>query len=259
MLLRSEKRKVQMIPLGQIVPNPNQPRVCWREEELEELCSSIRQAGVLQPITVRREKNGYELIAGERRLRAAGMAGLTEIPALVLPCTVEESASYALIENIQRQDLDFFEEAAAFSQLCRQQAITQEELARRLGKSQAYVANKMRLLRFSQEEQQSMRDHGLSERHARALLRVEDADIRVKLLQTVIRKKMTVRETEALVEKYAAPPKRKTKPRFFVKDVRLFLNTINHAIEVMQQAGVRAQADRRETEQYFEYIVRIPK
>ena len=149
MLLRSEKRKVQMIPLGQIVPNPNQPRVCWREEELEELCSSIRQAGVLQPITVRREKNGYELIAGERRLRAAGMAGLTEIPALVLPCTVEESASYALIENIQRQDLDFFEEASAFSQLCRQQAITQEELARRLGKSQAYVANKMRLLRFS--------------------------------------------------------------------------------------------------------------
>lgn len=249
-----------MIPVQHIVPNPNQPRHQWKEEELESLSQSIRTSGVLQPITVRRIENGwYELIAGERRLRASKKAGLTEIPALVLLCTAEESAVYALIENIQRQDLGFFEEAEAFLQISRQQKVTQEELAHRLGKSQAYVANKLRLLKLEIEERTVIQDAHLTERHARALLRIEDSDERKKVLHTIVQKQLTVRETEELVERALAPKKAKQKTRGIVKDVRLFLNTVNRAIDVMKQSGIRAQTDKRETEQYFEYIVRIPK
>ena len=260
MIRRNEKRKVQMIPVQHIVPNPNQPRHQWKEEELESLSQSIRTSGVLQPITVRRIENGwYELIAGERRLRASKKAGLTEIPALVLLCTAEESAVYALIENIQRQDLGFFEEAEAFLQISRQQKVTQEELAHRLGKSQAYVANKLRLLKLEKGERTVIQDAHLTERHARALLRIEDSDERKKVLHTIVQKQLTVRETEELVERALAPKKAKQKTRGIVKDVRLFLNTVNRAIDVMKQSGIRAQTDKRETEQYFEYIVRIPK
>ncbi len=249
-----------MIPVQHIVPNPNQPRHQWKEEELESLSQSIRTSGVLQPITVRRIENGwYELIAGERRLRASKKAGLTEIPALVLLCTAEESAVYALIENIQRQDLGFFEQAEAFLQISRQQKVTQEELAHRLGKSQAYVANKLRLLKLEKEERTVIQDAHLTERHARALLRIEDSDERKKVLHTIVQKQLTVRETEELVERALAPKKAKQKTRGIVKDVRLFLNTVNRAIDVMKQSGIRAQTDKRETEQYFEYIVRIPK
>ena len=249
-----------MIPVQHIVPNPNQPRQQWKEEELESLSQSIRTSGVLQPITVRRLENGwYELIAGERRLRASKKAGLTEIPALVLLCTAEESAVYALIENIQRQDLGFFEEAEAFLQISRQQKVTQEELAHRLGKSQAYVANQMRLMKQEKEERTVIQDAHLTERHARALLRIEDSDERKKVLHTIVQKQLTVRETEELVERALAPKKAKQKTRGIVKDVRLFLNTVNRAIDVMKQSGIRAQTDKRETEQYFEYIVRIPK
>lgn len=249
-----------MIPVQHIVPNPNQPRHQWKEEELESLSQSIRTSGVLQPITVRRLENGwYELIAGERRLRASKKAGLTEIPALVLLCTAEESAVYALIENIQRQDLGFFEEAEAFLQISRQQKVTQEELAHRLGKSQAYVANKLRLLKLEKEERTVIQNAHLTERHARALLRIEDSDERKKVLHTIAQKQLTVRETEELVERVLAPKKAKQKTRGIVKDVRLFLNTLNRAIDVMKQSGIRAQTDKRETEQYFEYIVRIPK
>lgn len=211
-----------MIPVQHIVPNPNQPRHQWKEEELESLSQSIRTSGVLQPITVRRIENGwYELIAGERRLRASKKAGLTEIPALVLLCTAEESAVYALIENIQRQDLGFFEEAEAFLQISRQQKVTQEELAHRLGKSQAYVANKLRLLKLEKEERTVIQDAHLTERHARALLRIEDSDERKKVLHTIVQKQLTVRETEELVERALAPKKAKQKTRGIVKDVHL--------------------------------------
>ena len=234
-----------MIPVQHIVPNPNQPRHQWKEEELESLSQSIRTSGVLQPITVRRIENGwYELIAGERRLRASKKAGLTEIPALVLLCTAEESAVYALIENIQRQDLGFFEEAEAFLQISRQQKVTQEELAHRLGKSQAYVANKLRLLKLEKEERTVIQDAHLTERHARALLRIEDSDERKKVLHTIVQKQLTVRETEELVERALAPKKAKQKTRGIVKDVRLFLNTVNRAIDVMKQSGIRAQTDK---------------
>lgn len=211
-----------MIPVQHIVPNPNQPRHQWKEEKLESLSQSIRTSGVLQPITVRRLENGwYELIAGERRLRASKKAGLTEIPALVLLCTAEESAVYALIENIQRQDLGFFEEAEAFLQISRQQKVTQEELAHRLGKSQAYVANKLRLLKLEKEERTVIQDAHLTERHARALLRIEDSDERKKVLHTIVQKQLTVRETEELVERALAPKKAKQKTRGIVKDVHL--------------------------------------
>ena len=164
-----------------------------------------------------------------------------------------------MIENIQRQDLGFFEEAEAFLQISRQQKVTQEELAHRLGKSQAYVANKLRLLKLEKEERTLIQDAHLTERHARALLRIEDGDERKKVLHTIVQKQLTVRETEELVERALAPKKAKQKTRGIVKDVRLFLNTVNRAIDVMKQSGIRAQTDKRETEQYFEYIVRIPK
>ena len=248
------------LKLSDIRPNPHQPRTSFDEEALNELAASIKSIGIVQPITVREIGDGkYEIIAGERRYRASKIAGLETIPAYIRKAEEDTVLELALIENIQRQDLGFFEEAEAFLQISRQQKVTQEELAHRLGKSQAYVANKLRLLKLEKEERTVIQDAHLTERHARALLRIEDSDERKKVLHTIVQKQLTVRETEELVERALAPKKAKQKTRGIVKDVRLFLNTVNRAIDVMKQSGIRAQTDKRETEQYFEYIVRIPK
>lgn len=256
-----DKLKLVKLPVSRILPNPSQPRKVFRQEELEALAQSIRENGLLQPVTVRKENGTYYLIAGERRLRACKLAGLKEIPALLADCPPEDSAVLALLENIQRKDLHMFEQASALVNLLREWQITQEEAAKRLGMSQSYLANKIRLLKLSPEEQEEILKHHLSERHARALLRVDDMTLRQKLLATVIERGLNVAQTEELAAAALQPkkPAGKRKRTFIAKDIRLFINTIDHAVDAMKTAGIEAQAEKTETEEYIECTVRIPK
>lgn len=258
---KESARRLLLLPPEQITPNPDQPRTAFPEAELESLAESIRQNGVLQPILVRRGLHGYILIAGERRWRAARMAGLSAVPAILQEETPLEGAVLALIENLQRSDLNFFEEAAAIGALLRDHRMTQEEAARRLGMSQPALANKVRLLRLTEAERAEILQNRLTERHARALLRISDPAKRAAALREIIAKHLNVAETEALVQARLAPPNREKKPKriFVAKDVRLFLNTFDRAVSVMKTAGIPAVAQKRETEDYFECVVRIPK
>ena len=251
-----DKLKLTRLPVSRVLPNPSQPRKVFDQEELESLAQSIKENGLLQPVTVRRENGAYFLIAGERRL-----AGLKEIPALVADCPPEDSAVLALLENIQRQDLQMFEQAAALQSLLGEWHITQEEAAKRLGISQSYLANKLRLLRLSQEEQREILSFKLTERHARALLRVEDPAAREKILRQAGERHLNVAQTEELVAAVVQPkdPVEKPKRRFIAKDIRLFINTIDHAVDAMKTAGIQAKAEKTETEDYIECTVRIPK
>ena len=256
-----DKLKLTKLSPDKILPNPSQPRKVFQEAELEGLAQSIAENGLLQPVTVRRENGAYYLIAGERRLRACKLAGLKEIPALVADCEPEDSAVLALLENLQRKDLQMFEQANAIVNLLREWQITQEEAAKRLGMSQSYLANKIRLLKLSPEEQEEILKHHLSERHARALLRVDDMTLRQKLLATVIERGLNVAQTEELAATALQPkkPVGKRKRTFIAKDIRLFINTIDHAVDAMKTAGIPAQTEKKETEEYIECTVRIPK
>ncbi len=256
-----DKLRLIKLPVSRILPNPSQPRKVFREEELQALAQSIQENGLLQPVTVRRENGAYYLIAGERRLRACKLAGIKEIPALVADCAPEDSAVLALLENIQRKDLHMFEQANALVNLLREWRITQEEAAKRLGISQSYLANKLRLLKLSPEEQNEILQYKLTERHARALLRVDDPALREKILRQAGEKHLNVSQTEELVTAALAPKQEGRKPKrtFIAKDIRLFINTIDHAVDAMKTAGIAAQAEKTETEEYIECTVRIPK
>lgn len=257
-----DKRRVVELPAEKLIPNPRQPRKTFSKEELDGLSRSIASNGLLQPISVRRTSGGkYEIIAGERRWRACIQAGMRQIPCLVQECSDAQSAVLAILENLQRQDLQVFEEAEGIRRLMEDWGVTQEEAARRLGKSQSAIANKLRLLRLTPEERKCIVENGLSERHARAILRIPQEDARKKLLAQVVEKGLTVRQTEELVEKtleekIAKPARGRT---FIAKDIRIFLNTIDHAIRTMQDAGILAQADRKDMGDYLEYTVKIPK
>ena len=256
-----DKLKLVKLPVSRILPNPSQPRKVFRQEELEALAQSIRENGLLQPVTVRRENGIYYLIAGERRLRACKLAGLKEIPALLADCPPEDSAVLALLENIQRKDLQMFEQANALVNLLREWQITQEEAAKRLGISQSYLANKLRLLKLSDEEQTEILEYKLTERHARALLRIDDMTLRQKVLRQVGEKHLNVSQTEELVTAVLQPKRTGAKPKrtFVAKDIRLFINTIDHAVDAMKTAGIQAKKKKKETEEYIECTVRIPK
>ena len=204
-----ETGRVVFLPAKAIRPNPAQPRELFRQEELSDLAESIRQHGILQPLSVRRVGVQYELIAGERRLRAAQQAGLTEIPCIIMNMDERESTLAALVENIQRQDLDYIEEARAISQLLSQWGMSQEQAAKCIGKSQSAVANKLRLLHHSQPVLNALRAGNLTERHARALLRLGDAAQRQAALRTVLQQSMSVAETEGYVETLLRPPERR--------------------------------------------------
>ena len=244
--------KVISLPVDKVVPNPAQPRRNFAEEDLRELADSIRENGVLQPITVRRGAGGgYELISGERRLRASKMAGRAEIPAILVDSSSRQSAIYAILENIQRRDLDIFEEAKALQMLIHEWGVTQEEAAR-----------KLRLLSLGEEERRFILEHNLSERHARALLTVPDPGERMEILRQAVEQRMNVAQLEQYIQRRAAAPapvKEEPKRRvLIVKDVRIFLNTINKAIDTMKNAGIPAVAERHEESGCIEYRVRIP-
>ena len=223
-------------------PNPNQPRKRFSPDGLEELAASIREHGVLQPLTVRKVEGSFELVSGERRLRAARMAGLSEVPCIVIDVDGVCSSLLALVENLQRRDLDFLEEAMALDRLIHTYDLSQEEAARRIGKSQSAGAN------------------GRTERHARALLRLETEEQQWEVLQHVIDHHLTVAQTEAYIEaRLTPPPPRKKKPTFILKDVRLFLNTVTKGLSMMKDAGVNAEYGRQETEDAILLTIKIPK
>lgn len=236
---RQSIKEFRRIPIRQIRKNPYQPRKLFDAQALQELAESIRQYGVITPLTVREVEDGFELIAGERRLRAAAMAGLSVVPCYIVTVSDRESSLMALLENLQRKDLDCFEEAASLKRLCEEFHMTQQEAASRLGKTQSAVANKIRLLKLDAETVAVIRNHALSERHARMLLQLEDAEARRDAALYMARRHMTVAQGEEYVERLLAG-KAKAKRQGIIRDVRLFCNTVERAVKLMQSAGVKA-------------------
>lgn len=265
MLKTSSKSKancqIQLLQNEVIRPNPNQPRVRFDFNELEGLACSIRANGMLQPINVRALDDGsFELISGERRLRAARMVGMTKIPCVVMNVSDEQSALFAIIENIQRQNLDFFEEAVAIERLMTDFGLSQEDIARKLGKAQSTLSNKLRLLRLPEEMRDKITYAGLTERHARALLTLPDNSTRGRVLDIIIERHLTVAESERLINDVHRRRKAIKKPHTKTfKDMRIFLNTLNHAVDTIRKAGIEADTAKSETDEYFEYVIRISK
>lgn len=253
--------QIQFIPHDLIKPNPQQPRVRFDYTELEGLACSIRANGILQPINVRALDDGeFELISGERRLRAARMIGMTKIPCIVMSASDQQSALFALIENVQREDLDFFEEAVAIERLLTEYGLSQDEIANKLGKAPSTLSNKLRLLRLPEEIRDKISYTGLTERHARALLTLPDNTTRKRVLDIVIERHLTVAETERLIADIHRRRKSPRKPQTKAyKDMRIFLNTLNHAVDTIRKAGIEADTAKSETDEYFEYVIRISK
>lgn len=253
--------QILLIPQEYIVPNPNQPRQIYSNREMEELTQSVKENGILQPISVRKiSSDKYELISGERRLRAARNAGIKMLPCILMNVSVRKSAVFGLIENMQRSDLNFFEEALAIRRIIELTGLSQEEVSASLGKSQSAISNKLRLLRLNEEQRNIIMDNGLSERHARCLLSLKDEEQITRTLKLIADKRLTVAESEKLVAQILNRNEKKTKPTIkLFKDVRLFINTLNHAVDTMRRAGIDADSIKSETEEYIEYVVRIPK
>ena len=254
-------RRVIDIPCEEIAPNPYQPRKNFDQGELLTLASSIKSDGVLQPLLVRESGVKYELIARERRLRAAMLAGLETVPCIVVEATDRNSALMSLVENIQRSDLGFFEEADAISRLIDLYGMTQEDAAVRLGYAQSTLANKLRLLKLSARERSIIGEHNLSERHARALLKLDSPEKREEALAKIIKGKLNVEKSEALIDsmiEYEKYKERIRKGSAVFKDLRLFMNTVNKAVETMQIAGVNVNVDKKQSEDYLDYHIRIP-
>ena len=263
-----EDRVLRRVRISEISRNPNQPRRYFDPEAIATLAESIRQYGVLNPLTVRRTAGGgYELVAGERRLRAARVAGLTDVPCLLINADGEDSSVIALVENLQRRDLDVFEEANGFKRLIDQFGLTQEEAARKVGKTQSAVANKLRLLRLSQQNMELIRRNNLTERHARALLRLSEEADRINVTNYIIEHELNVSRTEEYIDEFL---KAKEKPeplpeqdggrhvvRLF-KDVRFFLNTLNRAVGVMVDAGIGATVQQQESDDGLTLTISIP-
>lgn len=255
--------QIFLIPTEQIIPNPNQPRRHFDEGELKTLSQSIRENGILQPINVRSiAPNRYEIVAGERRLRAAKQAGLDRVPCIIIRADEKKSAVYALLENLQRSDLDFFEEANAINHLIKEFHMSQDEVGRRLGRSQSALSNKLRLLGLPEDVRERISSSNLTERHARALLKLEMPSQQRKLLEIIIQRSLNVSETENLIKQLSGAPaqtKQMKKTKKLFRDVRIFVNTINHAIETMKKSGIAADTQRQETDDFIVFTVKIPK
>lgn len=252
--------EIYNIPQAMIVPNPNQPRKRFDYDELENLAQSIRENGILQPITVRkREDKKFELVSGERRLRAARLVGMVKIPSIVINIDDKNSAMFSIIENLQRQSLNFFEEAEAIEKLVGEYAMSREEVALKLGLAPSTVSNKLRILRLPEEMRFELARAGLTESHARALLMLEDDNQRARALSIIVDRHLNVAESERMINQMINRNNRSRNPLRGIRDVRLFINTLNHAVDTIRRAGVEADAARSETEEYIEYVVRIPK
>lgn len=257
-------KNIVNIDINKIIPNKNQPRKIFDNKALEELSQSIKNYGIIQPITVRKIYDDiYEIIAGERRLKAAKLLEMEVIPAVVIEVKEEESAAMALIENLQREDLDFIEEAMAYQRLIEDFEINQTQLAEKLGKSQSTIANKMRILKLPISVKQKIREGGLSERHARALLKVEDEDLLLNIVDKVIKKDFNVSATEKLVKSLIEDVNyKRMKDKRYVRNFinyKIYINTIKNAYNEIIKTGLEAKFEQKESDEYIELKVRIPK
>ena len=251
-----ETGRVVFLPARSIRPNPAQPRKVFEPESLAELCDSIRSHGIIQPLSVRRVGNSYELIAGERRLRAGQMAGLTEIPCIVMSMDDKESGLVALVENLQRKDLDFVEEAQGISRLIQLQSLSQDQAAKLLGKSQSAIANKLRLLKHSPQVLEALRSGGLTERHARALLRLEGEQEKLSAIAVIVRQGMSVARTEEYIETLLQTGKEQRQRKVNLGN---FLNSLTNSLNKIQSAGISVVSQRLETEKEIQFTITIPK
>ncbi|MBQ3528206.1 MAG: ParB/RepB/Spo0J family partition protein [Clostridia bacterium] len=261
--------KVMMIRVDAIIPNPAQPRRFFTDDAILRLADSIRLHGIIQPLCVRcpdKSTGIYELVAGERRLRAAKVIGMREVPCITVEADPEESAHMAIVENIQRENLNMFEQAEAIKRLMCIHCLTQEKIAEKLSCSQSYVANKLRLLRLDSNEREEILSAALSERHARALLRLKDSESRLAAMHTVIRREMNVAQTEEYIDRLLEARKKereiekeKKKAKIILKDVRILYNTIDRAVETVRLSGIDVQTLKRETASDTEIVIKIPK
>lgn len=254
--------QIKQIPVDLILPNPYQPRTVFDDEKLEELCQTIRLHGIIQPIVVRRKGKQYELIAGERRLRAMKRLNFPTIPAIIKEMSDRQAASAALIENLQREGLTAIEEAYAYQKLIELHRMTQETLAQRVGKGQSTIANKLRLLQLPQPVQDALLQRKITERHARCLLMLKEEELQLKLLEEIIEKELNVKQTEEKVKKYLAGNRgkgKKNQRKSFSRDLRIAVNTIRQSIDMIKEAGMQVLADEREDEHFYELVIRIPK
>ena len=249
--------KIYLLPVDAIRPSPFQARTNFDERELAGLAQSIRENGLLQPISVRKTADGYELVAGERRLRACKMAKMEQIPAVLCEYSDQRTAAMGLLENIQREDLNPFEQAQGLRDVMVLWDCTQAEAAKRLGMAQPTFANKLRLLQLTADQRQFILDNGLTERHARAVLRLPE-NRRSEALITIAKRRMSARATDLYIEQLLSETAKGKHRISMVKDVRIFVNTIDHAIRLMTDNGVPATAHREERDGYIEYTVRIP-
>ncbi len=264
-MIKEQTTAVLQIPLTLIRPNPYQPRKKFSKTSLEELCKSIKIYGVLQPISVRKiGKDSYELVAGERRLRAAKLAQLQTIPAIISEITDEDSAVLALIENLQREDLNFIEEAEGYHQLMLDHRLTQQDIAQKVGKNQSTIANKLRILKLSQTIKELLLEYGLTERHARALLRLPDEKLQLEILEEIIKKDLNVKKTENLINElmeklmHANEEKRKQKIKSAF-NFKIYINTLKNAYNAIRETGLKAEYKQVDKGEYVEVVVKIPK
>ncbi|NLV20944.1 MAG: nucleoid occlusion protein [Syntrophomonadaceae bacterium] len=259
--------RVINLPLEEISPNPFQPRKEFDEMELKELAQSISNFGVIQPVIVRKKKGGYQLIAGERRYRACKLIGQQHIPAIIQEIDDEAMAAVSLIENLQRKELNYFEEAIAYSTLINRFGLTQEELAQRVGKSQSAIANKLRLLKISPEIRNLIITGIITERHARALLKLNTADMQKEIIRNIYERDLNVKETEELVEKVRLNNiPRESKPSangqnvsMIIRDARIFLNTIKETVNRARQTGIDMLVIENENENEYEITIKVLK
>ena len=259
-VLGDDSDKIIYIPIEKIAPNPVQVRQYYDNLSLSELAKSIEEYGVIQPITVRyidSDEYEYELITGERRLRASIMAGLDTIPCLVIDADTQKSAVFSLLENLQREDLSFFEVAQSYKSLIREQGLTQEELAKRIGKSQSAISNKLRLLKFSPKTRRLIKDYAISERHARCILAIPDEEMQLEIIGRVYREKLNLKQTERLVEEFMSKNHKPLKEIKLKNDSLSFLSTVRRAVENMRKNGVDASIQKVERDWGTEYVIEI--
>lgn len=257
---------IQYISVESVRPNPYQPRKIFNQSALEELAKSISEHGLMQPITVRMIGNSYELIAGERRLKASKLAGMAEIAAVIVEVTTKDSAVLALIENLQRENLNFLEESEAYQAVMQDYGYTQQELAQTLGKNQSTVANKLRILKLPISIKKQLIEYNLTERHARALLRLPSEELQLEVIEKIGKQELNVKKTEQLIEQILVSltqekvEDKKNNQRFraFVRDIRLFTNTITQAVDMIQQSGIDAKYTMKQEEDGYEIKIKIP-
>ncbi|MEN1937966.1 nucleoid occlusion protein [Paenibacillus sp. 102] len=254
--------EIQEIPIANIIPNRYQPRTVFDDARIDELALTIRTHGLIQPIVIRQyEEDKYEIIAGERRFRAATKLGWEKVPAIIKNLNDTETASVALIENLQREELTAIEEAVAYQKLIELHNLTQEALAQRLGKGQSTIANKLRLLKLPEEIKRALLEKSITERHARALIPLKNEELQLKVLQEIVEKQLNVKQTEERIAKLLeeVKPKRKAKQKAVSRDMRIAMNTIRQSLQMVANSGLNVNSEEEEFDEYYQITIKIPK